>query len=58
MSMSDLSKQQVLQEFCQQGLIPLENGKTGFFCFTRSGRISTHIEIISPIWSQGSVAHF
>ena len=31
MSMSDHIKQQVVQEFCQKGLIFLENGKTGFF---------------------------
>ena len=38
MSMSDHIKQQVLQEFfCQKSLILLENGKTGFFCFTRVG---------------------
>ena len=36
MSMSDHNKQQVLQEFfCQKGLLLLENGKTGFLCFTR-----------------------
>ena len=33
MSMSDHIKQHVLQEFF--ALTLLENGKTGFFCFTR-----------------------
>ena len=35
MYMSCHIKQQVVQDFFQQGLIFLENGKTGFFCFLR-----------------------
>ena len=42
MSMPD----QVLQDFCQKGLILLENGKTGFFRFTRV-REPAHISKIS-----------
>ena len=38
MSMSDHINQQVSHEFfCQIGVILLENGKTGFFCFNRVG---------------------
>ena len=53
------SKEQILHEhasshyvtgftriFCQKGLILLENGKTGFFCFTRVGE-PAHISKIS-----------
>ena len=43
-------KQQVLQElFCQKGLILLENGKIGFFCFTRVGE-PAHISKISYLF--------
>ena len=49
MSMSDLIKQQVLQEFCQKGLIPLENGETGFFCFARVGE-PAHISKLSHLF--------
>ena len=41
MSVSDHIKQQ-----CQKGLILLENGKIGFFCFTRVGE-PVHISKIS-----------
>ena len=56
MSMSDDIKQQVLQEFCQKGLIPLENGKTGFFCFTRVGE-PAHILKLSHLFGVKAAWH-
>ena len=51
MSLSDHIKQQVSQDFfCQKDLLLLENGKTGFFCFTRVEEPAHHIENILPIW--------
>ena len=56
MSMSDHIKQQVLQEFFQKSLIPLENGKAGFFCFTRVGE-PAHISKLSHLFGVKAVWH-
>ena len=56
MSMSDHLKQQVLQEFCQKGPIPLENSKTGFFCFTRVGK-PAHISKLSHLFGVKAAWH-
>ena len=58
MSMSDHIKQRVLQlEF-----LPIRCPSTGkrqnwILLFYQSGRTSTHVENILPVWSRGSVAH-
>ena len=57
MSMFDHIKQQALQElFCQKGLILLENGKTGFFCFTRVGE-PAHISKLSYLFGVEAAWH-
>ena len=57
MSRSDHIKQQVLQEFfCQKSLILLENGKTGFFRFTRVGE-PAHILKISYLFGVEAAWH-
>ena len=57
MSMSVHIKQQVLQKnFCQKGLILLENGKTGFFCFTKV-REPAHISKISHLFGVEAAWH-
>ena len=58
MSMSDHIKQQVLQEFFAKKVscILLENGKTGFCCFTRVGE-PAHISKISYLFRVEAVWH-
>ena len=57
MSMSDHVKQQVLQEFFAKKVsFSWKTSKLDTFLFYQSGRTSTHIENILPIWSRGSVA--
>ena len=57
MSTSDHIKQQVLQKFfSQKGLILLENGKTGSFCFTRVGE-PAHISKISYLFGVEAAWH-
>ena len=46
MSMSDHIEQQVVQEFFSpEGLILLENGKAGLFCFIRMGEAANILKI-------------
>ena len=46
MRMSDHIEQQVVQEiFCRKYFIPLENSKTGFFCFIRVGEAANISQI-------------
>ena len=57
MSMPDHIKQQVLQEFLPKRSHSLGKRQNWILLFYQSGRTSTHIENILPIWSRGSVAH-
>ena len=57
MSMSDHNKQQVLQEFLPERSHSPGKRQNCILLFYQSGRISTHIENILPIWIRGSVAH-
>ena len=57
MSMSDHIKQQVLQEFLPKRSQSPGKRQNWILLFYQSGRNSTHIENILPIWSRGSMAH-
>ena len=60
MSMSDhiATEQQVLQEFFAKKVSDSPGKRQNWILlFYQSGRTSTHIETILPIWSRGSVAH-
>ena len=46
----------VREFFSQKGLIFMENGKTGFFCFLKKEK-RKHVENKFIILSLGSVAH-
>ena len=57
MSIPNHIKQQVLREFfCQKSHSPGKR-QNWILLFYQSGRTSTHIKNIVPIWSRGSVAH-
>ena len=57
MSMFDHINQQVVQEFFAKMSHSLGKRQNWILLFYQSGRTSTHIEIILPIWSRGSVVH-
>ena len=55
--MSDHIKQQVLQKCFAKKVSFSWKTENWILLFYQSGRTSTHIETILPIWSRGSVAH-
>ena len=55
--MSDYIKQQGLQEFFAKRSHSPGKRQNWFILFYQSGRTSTHIENILPIWSRGSMPH-
>ena len=57
MSISDHMKQQVLQEFFAKRSSSPGKRQNWILLFHQSGRTSTDIENILPIWSRGIVAH-
>ena len=57
MSMSDHIKQRVYNNFLLIRSPSPGKWQNWILLFYKSGRISTHVENILPIWSRGSVAH-